>query len=103
MKARYNPKQLHPAVLAEIDKEWDRREQKVFDACKRDIITQLLAVTLCYLNKRYGWKTKVLNSVKDGIQDMLVMMQKDGIMGQEFNTEHCIDYLEHMGITFKKG
>ena len=99
-KTKLDTNALHPTVLKAIDDEWDKREQEVFDKCKRDIITQLLATTLCYLNKRYGWKAKVLNSVKDGIQDLFIAMQTNGIMGQEFTTEHCIDYLISIGVTF---
>lgn len=97
------PVVLPPAVAEEFDRQWAEKETEVFESCKRDIITQILATLLCYLHTRYGWKAKVLNSIKDGIQDLFVAMQTNGIMGQEFNTQHCIDYMLSIGVTFDRG
>lgn len=97
------PVVLPPAVAEEFDRQWAEKENEVFESCKRDIITQILATLLCYLHTRYGWKAKVLNSIKDGIQDLFVAMQTNGIMGQEFNTQHCIDYMLSIGVTFDRG
>ena len=94
------PVVLPPAVAEEFDRQWVEKEIEVFESCKRDITTQILATLLCYLNKRYGWKAKVLNSIKDGIQDLFIAMQTNGIMGKEFNTQHCIDYMLSIGVTF---
>lgn len=94
------PVVLPPAVVEEFDRQWMEKENEVFESCKRDITTQILATLLCYLNKRYGWKAKVLNSIKDGIQDLFIAMQTNGIMGKEFNTQHCIDYMLSIGVTF---
>lgn len=80
--------------------EWDRHYNKTYENIREDIAIQIMATVLCYLNKRYGWKSKVLNSVLRGTEDLFNMMLSGGVMGKEFNTEHCIEYLESLGVEF---
>lgn len=87
-------------VKEAVQIEWDIHYNETYESIKDDITIQLMATVLCYLNKKYGWKSKVLNSVLRGTEDLFKMMLSGGIMGKEFNTEHCIEYLESMGVEF---
>ena len=87
-------------VKEAVQIEWNKHYDETYEQIKDDITIQLMATVLCYLHQRYGWQSKVLNSVVRGTEDLFKMMMSGGIMGKEFNTEHCIEYLEKMGVEF---
>lgn len=102
MKARYKEKLIQKSdVEKAVNAEWDAKIDALYEEVKKDIVAQLMATVLCYLNKRYGWKGKVLNSIKEGVEDLFKIMQSGGIMGKEFNTQNCIDYMKEIGVKFE--
>lgn len=80
----------------------DKKIDRVYEEVKRDVVIQIMAVMLCYLKQRYRYTPKTLNSIRDGMSDLLKMMCKDGIMGKPFTTQSCIDYLYSIGIDLEK-
>lgn len=101
MKARYKEKLIQKSdVEKAVQAEWDMKIDTLYEEVKKDVVAQLMATVLCYLNKRYGWKGKVLNSIKEGTEDMFKIMQSDGIMGKPFTTQNCIEYMKEIGVNF---
>ena len=102
MKARYKEKIIQKADIDKvIQAEWDLKVDKVYEDAKRDVAAQITAVFLTYLHQRYGWKGKVLTSVKTGVEALFKLMEKDGIMGKPFTPINCIEYLQEIGVDIK--
>lgn len=102
MKARYKEKIIQKADLDKVlQAEWDSKVDKLYEDVKIDVSAQITAVFLIYLHQRYGWKGKVLNNVKTGVEDLFKLMENNGIFGKEFTPVNCIEYLQKMGVDIK--
>lgn len=101
MRANYKSKIITTDNVEDaVAKEWDKKIDLLYEEVKKDVVAQLMATVLCYLHQRYGWGGKVLNSVKEGTEDLFKMMLKDGIMGKPFTTDNCIEYMRSLGVEF---
>lgn len=102
MKARYKEKIIQKVdVEKAVQDEWLSKVDKVYDVVRNDVATQITAVFLCCLHQRYGWKGKVLTSIKHDVEDMFHLMQDEGIFGKEFTPINCIEYLQKLGVDIK--
>lgn len=102
MKARYKEKLIQKADIDKaIQAEWDNKVDELYEKVKTDVAAQITAVFLTYLHQRYGWKGKVLNSIKIGVEDLFKLMETDGIFGKDFTPVNCIEYLKELGVDIK--
>lgn len=102
MKARYKQKIVQTSDIEKaVQAEWDTKVDRLYEEVKKDVVAQITAVFLIYLHQRYGWKGKVLNSIKSGVEDLFKLMETEGIFGKEFSPVNCIEYLQKMGIDIK--
>lgn len=102
MKARYKEKIIRKSdVEKAVQDEWLSKVDKVYDDVRDDVATQITAVFLIYLHQRYGWKGKVLNSIKTGVEGLFRIMETDGIFGKEFTPINCIEQLQELGVNIK--
>ena len=102
MKARYKEKIIQKSdVEKAVKAEWDRQVDELYEKVKKDVAAQLTAVFLIYLHQRYGWKGKVLNSIKTGVEALFKLMENEGIFGKEFTPINCIEYLQEIGVDIK--
>ncbi len=105
MKSRYKPKMFY--TPQDIDKyireEWESQVDKVYADAKRDVAAQLMAVCLTELNKEFGFGKDRLNKFYSGVNDYFRLMSTGGVMGKEFSTLNCINYMiEQYGIDVDK-
>lgn len=99
MKARYKEKIIQKSdVEKAVQAEWDLKIDRLYEEVKKDVAAQLTAVFLIYLHQRYGWKGKVLNSIKTGVESLFKLMENEGIFGKEFTPINCIEYLQKLGV-----
>ena len=86
-------------ISKELTRQFDEKSGELYDAVKDDIVAQLMATVLTCLHNDFGFDKDQLQKVKDGTEDLFVMMQNGGICGQEFNGLHCIKYMtDNFGI-----
>lgn len=86
-----------------VDEEWNKRTDKMFEENKRDIIAQLMAVCCTELHTEFKFGKKRLNRFKTGIEGIFRLMEQDGIFGQPFTPENCIESMKNKyGIDFDK-
>lgn len=103
MKSNYKSHVLF--CKEEVDRyirdEWERLEQKEFEANLRDISAQLMAVCCMELNQEFHFGKDRLQRFKCGVEGLFKLMNDNGLMGKPFDTQSCIDYMRNkFGIDF---
>ncbi|MGN0654428.1 MAG: hypothetical protein ACI4KD_05885 [Oscillospiraceae bacterium] len=89
-------------IADELTRQFDEKSGELYDAVKDDIVAQLMATVLTCLHNDFGFDKDQLRQVKDGTEDLFVLMQNGGICGQEFNGLHCKAYMhDKFGIEWK--
>lgn len=102
MKSNYKSKIIQKSdVENAVQEEWNSKLDQLYEDVTNDVTAQLMATVFCYLNIRYHWTGKTLNSIKEGIEDLFILMQRDGIAGKPFNTDNCIEYMRSLGVEFE--
>lgn len=75
-------------------KMYDDKSSELYKAVSNDATAQVLAVMFTVLNKEFGFGKDRLLRVKDGTESMFKIMLSEGICGQDFNTQNCLDYIK---------
>lgn len=86
-----------------LNDEWKKKEKELYNAAIKDASAQILAVMFSTLYKPpYNWRKQRLLSFKKNVEATFRDMQT-GILGKEFNTLTCIDFMKReFGIDFDK-
>lgn len=86
-----------------LNEEYAKRVDLVYKEVGRDVVAQIMATCCTVLNKDYHFGKDRLLRFKQGVEGLFKIMLKDGIVGQEFTTENCINYMrDNYGIDFDK-
>ena len=73
---------------------YNDRSSELYKAVSNDATAQVLAVMFTVLNKEFGFGKDRLLRVKDGTESMFKIMLSEGICGQDFDTQNCLDYIK---------
>lgn len=111
MKSRVTPKNIftvedsRPVLITagemkrQFQAEFDARSGEIFDVAKKDVTAQLMAACLVELQKEFGFGKDRLQRFKRGVEGLFTAMAHDGVLGKEFSTQNCIDFIrEKYGI-----
>lgn len=84
-----------------VDEEWEKKQNEVYKIAVKDVSAQLLAVFFSTLYQPpYKWRKKRLMEFKRNVEFMFQTMTT-GVLGRDFTTEHCIEFMKkEFGIDF---
>lgn len=75
-------------------KMFNDKSSELYQTVSNDATAQVLAVMFCVLDKEFGFGKEDLLKLKEGTETMFKLMLNNGICGQEFTTQNCLDYIK---------
>lgn len=82
------------AMKKAIYREWESKQNEVFELCKKDVSAQILAVCMMSLKTRFGFGKKRLNDFYTDVNATFKLAQQDGIFGKTFTAVDCIKMIK---------
>lgn len=105
MKSNYRKRIVTQDKLRDaLKSEFEKNYNELFEFAKNDITAQVMAVCCYDLNKEFGFGKERMQRFVSGVSSYFELMLTEGVLGQPFTTQNCIDYLKReFGIDIQNG
>ena len=105
MKSNYKRKIIQPKdVEKAVEIEYNKRIDELYEQVKSDVVAQIMAVCCYDLNKEFGFGRERIQRFVSGVSSYFEIMLTEGVLGQPFTTQNCIDFLmREYGIDIVRG